>query len=133
MKRVLLLGAAALVLAAPAQAGSTAKPQKKTVKMYDNYYGPSKLTITKGSTVTWKWPVEVGDSHDVKLTKKPKGAKFTYTTDTGRKVTKTTFQSPPYAAGPASFKVTGFTKPGKYHLICTFHETEMQMDITVKK
>lgn len=133
MKRILLLGAAALVLAAPAQAGSTAKPQKKTVKMFDNYYGPSKLTITKGSTVTWKWPVEVGDSHDVKLTKKPSGAKFTYTTSSGKKVTRSTFQSPPFAAGPASFKVVGFTKPGKYHLICTFHETEMQMDITVKK
>lgn len=128
---MLLLGVAALVLAAPAQAGSG--PMKKTVKMFDNYYGPSKLTITKGSTVTWKWPVEVGDSHDVKLTKKPKGAKFTYTTSSGKKVTKTTFQSPPFAAGPASFKVTGFTKPGKYHMICTFHETEMQMDITVKK
>jgi plastocyanin len=109
------------------------KPVKKSVEMKDNYYSPAKLTITAGSTVTWKWPADVGDSHDVKVTKKPSGAKFTYVNDDGKKVTKSTFQSPPFAAGPAKFAVTGFTKPGRYHLICTFHETEMTMDITVKK
>ena len=25
------------------------------------------------------------------------------------------------------------TKPGKYHIICTFHEEEMSMTIVVKK
>ncbi len=129
-----LAGVALLSVVLPAtESVSKSKPVKKTVKMLDNYYSPAKLTITVGSTVTWKWPEDVGDSHDVKLTKKPKGAKFTYVNDDGKKVTKTTFQSPPFAAGPAKFAVKGFTKPGKYHLICTFHETEMQMDITVKK
>lgn len=115
-------------------AGATSKKVKKTVTMTDNVYVPAKLTITPGSTVTWKTPVDIGDSHDVKLVKGPKGAKFTYISpDTGKKVTKTKLQSPPYASGPAKFVVTGFTKPGKYHLICTFHQTEMQMNITVKK
>ncbi|WP_354700152.1 hypothetical protein DSM112329_00416 [Paraconexibacter sp. AEG42_29] len=114
-------------------AAKKAKPVKKTVEMKDNYYSPAKLTITAGSTVTWKWPTDVGDSHDVKVEKKPSGAKFTYVNDAGKKVTKSTFQSPPFAAGPAKYAVTGFTKPGKYHLVCTFHETEMTMDITVKK
>jgi plastocyanin len=114
--------------------GATAPtPQKKTVLMKDNYYSPAKLTINRGSTVTWKWPSDVGDSHDVKLTKKPIGARFTYVNDAGRKVTRTTFQSPPFASGPASYKVTGFTKPGTYKFICTFHETEMTMVITVRK
>lgn len=123
-----------LIPTVAADGASKPKPQRKTVQMKDNYYGPSRLTITRGSTVTWKWPADVGDSHDVKLTKKPSGATFTYVNpDTGKKVTKKTFQSPPFAAGPAKFAVTGFTKPGKYHLICTFHETEMQMDITVRK
>lgn len=125
---------AAGAVAAVADGATTATPQKKSVSVNDNFYGPAKLTITKGSTVTWKWPADVGDSHDVKLTKKPTGAKFTFVSpDTGKKVTKGTFQSPPFASGPAKFVVTGFNKPGKYHLICTFHETEMQMDITVKK
>lgn len=129
-----LAAAGVLVPTVVANGATAAKPQKKTVTMNDNFYGPAKLTITKGSTVTWKWPTDVGDSHDVKLTKKPSGSKFTFVDpDTGKKVTKTTFQSPPFAAGPAKFAVTGFTKPGKYHLICTFHETEMTMDITVKK
>lgn len=127
--------AAGVLVPAVTAAGALApKPMKKSVAVKDNYYGPAKLTITRGSTVTWKWPTDVGDSHDVKLVKKPSGAKFTFIDgDTGKKVTKGTFQSPPFAAGPAKFAVTGFTKPGKYHLICTFHETEMQMDITVKK
>ncbi|MCW3014956.1 MAG: hypothetical protein JWO02_2048 [Solirubrobacterales bacterium] len=124
---------AAGVLVAVADGATKLPPQKKTVTMNDNFYGPAKLTMNPGSTVTWKWPTEVGDSHDVKLTKKPLGAKFTYVNDAGKKVTRTTFQSPPFAAGPATFKVTGFTKPGKYHFICTFHETEMTMDITVRK
>jgi len=133
------LGAAALMVCGAVamhvgDAGAKAKPQKKTVTMHDNYYSPSKLTITQGSTVTWKTPVDIGDSHDVKLTKAPKGAKFTFKNpDTGKTVTKTKFQSPPYASGPAKFSVKGFNKPGKYHIICTFHTTEMQMDITVKK
>jgi plastocyanin len=126
--------AGVLVPAVAADGALAPKPMKKSVSVKDNYYGPAKLTITRGSTVTWKWPSDVGDSHDVKLAKKPTGAKFTYVDgDTGKKVTRTTFQSPPFASGPAKFAVTGFTKPGRYHLICTFHETEMQMDITVKK
>jgi plastocyanin len=126
--------AAGVLVPVVADGATKRKPQKKTVTMNDNFYGPAKLTINAGSTVTWQWPVEVGDSHDVKLTKKPSGARFTYVDeDTGKKVTRTTFTSPPFAAGPAKFKVTGFTKPGKYHLICTFHETEMTMDITVRK
>jgi plastocyanin len=138
-KRLTAAALAVLIVAAAlaslgGTAGAKAKPMKKTVTMVDNYYSPSKLTITVGSTVTWKTPVDIGDSHDVKLTKKPSGAKFTFVSpSSGKKVTKTTFQSPPYASGPAKFAVTGFTKPGKYHMICTFHETEMQMDITVKK
>jgi plastocyanin len=125
--------AAGVLVPVVADGATAPTPQKKTVLMKDNYYSPAKLTINRGSTVTWKWPTDVGDSHDVKLTSKPTGAKFTYTNDSGVKVTKTKFQSPPFAAGPAKFVVKGFTKPGKYKLICTFHETEMTMVITVRK
>lgn len=125
--------AAGVLIPVVADGATSRSPQKKNVVMKDNYYSPAKLTINRGSTVTWKWPSDVGDSHDVKLTKKPSGAKFTYVNDSGRKVTSSKFQSPPFAAGPAKFVVKGFTKPGKYKLVCTFHETEMTMTITVKK
>lgn len=111
------LAACGLALAAPVQAGS-GKPQKKTVGITDNVYVPAKLTVNYGSTVTWKWPEDIGDSHDVKLENGPGGAKK--------------FQSSAFASGGAVYKQR-FTKPGKYHIICTFHETEMTMDITVRK
>lgn len=126
--------AAGALIPVGALGAATAKPVKKTVRVQDNFFSPPKLTITKGSTVTWVWPTEVGDTHDVTLIKKPTGAKFTFVDgDTGKRVTKTTFQSTPFAAGSAKFVVKGFTKPGKYRIVCTFHETEMTLDITVKK
>ncbi len=36
---------------------------------------PAKLTIPKGSTVKWQWPITTGDTHDVTLKKGPKGVK----------------------------------------------------------
>ena len=108
----------ALVPVVGAQAGSTnGRPQKKTVKIADNYYSPAKMTVNYGSTITWKWPADVGDSHDVALTKGPKGAKK--------------FQSEVFATG-ASYRQK-LTRPGVYKIYCTFHETEMTMTITVRK
>ena len=51
------------------------KPQRKNVKLGDNYYPPAKLTVNKGSTIKWRWPDEAIDVHDVKLKKGPKGVK----------------------------------------------------------
>jgi plastocyanin len=104
--------------AGPSASASAAKVRK--VKMFDNYYSPAKLTVHKGTKVQWVWPSDVGDSHDVKVKKGPKGAKK--------------FASPPFAAAarwprpPMAFK-----KTGTYKLYCTFHETEMTMTIVVKK
>lgn len=116
-----LTSGAMLVVAVPAvaPAAKPKKPKPKTVKVFDNYYAPARLTVKPRTKVTWQWPVDVGDSHDVKTTKDiPKGAKK--------------FQSPPYASGPAKWSQT-FTRPGRYKLYCTFHETEMTMTIIVKK
>ncbi len=98
--------------AAPAQAGP-----RKSVGVFDNYYQPAKATLKPNTTVTWKWPADGGgDVHDVKLKTAPKGARK--------------FQSDPGSAG-YTYKYT-FKKPGKYLLVCTFHE-EMTMRVTVKK
>lgn len=106
----------ATAAAVPAAAGG-GKPQKKTVKIADNYYSPTKLTVNKGSTVTWKWPDTTGDTHDVLLDKGPKGVK--------------TFQSE--TAGSFYSYKRKLTTPGVYKIICTLHEQEMKMTITVRK
>lgn len=115
-----VLGVAALVAAAPAVAGSAAerKPQRKTVKMGDNYYVPDRLTVNARSTITWRWPGSdsAGDVHDVELRSRPKGVKA--------------FASDP-ATADFSFR-RKLTKPGLYELVCTLHE-EMTMTIRVRR
>ena len=90
-------------------------PQKKTVDVADNFYGPQKVTVNPGSTVTWKWTDEAADVHDVKLKSGPKHVKK--------------FHSQP-AASDYSFK-RKLTVPGKYSIVCTLHE-DMKMTIRVK-
>jgi plastocyanin len=120
--------AVAAVALAPAAAGAGAATHKKKhhrhhhaksvtkkVGIFDNYYDPAKLTIHKGSTVKWQWPVTSGDTHDVTLKKGPKGVKK--------------FQSE-IAASDYTYKHK-FTVAGKYHIICSLHEG-MTMDITVR-
>jgi plastocyanin len=120
-------GAAAMLALVPVTAGAGASPQahaakkkhkkavKKTVRIFDNYYEPAKLTVPRDSTITWKWPSSTGDSHDVTLDDGPKGVKK--------------FQSD-IAASDFSYK-RKLTKKGTYHIICTLHE-EMTMDIRVR-
>ena len=109
------LAGVALVGAAPAPAGSGTPPKKKG-EIGDNFYAPTKLTVNKGSTITWVWPDEAIDVHDVKLSKGPKGVRK--------------FQSDP-AAGGFTYK-RKLTKPGLYRIVCTLHE-EMTMTIRVRQ
>ena len=102
--------------AVPAAAGG-GKPQKKTVEIGDNYYSPTKLTVNKGSTITWKWPDTTGDTHDVTLQKGPKGVKK--------------FASE-QAGSFYSYK-RKLTVAGEYKIICTLHEQEMKMTIRVRR
>lgn len=113
------LAALALVPAVDAGAKGKAKQRKaptKTVKIFDNYYEPAKLTVRKGTTVVWKWPAVTGDSHDVTLEKGPKGVKK--------------FQSE--VAGSAYTYKRKLKVPGRYDIICTLHE-EMTMKIVVRR
>ena len=113
MKRVMVIGVALLVGATPALGAA-----KKTVGVGDNYYTPKTLTVSKGTTVTWKWPGydQAGDVHDVKLKSGPKGVKK--------------FQSEA-ASTDYSFK-RKLTVAGTYKLVCTLHH-EMTMTIKVRK
>jgi len=112
---VAVLAGAALVCAAPAQAG---KPKPKTVRIYDNYYLKDTLSVKIGTTVIWRWPgfEESGDVHDVKLKSGPRGVKK--------------FHSEA-AATDFSFR-RKLKVAGKYKIVCTLHE-EMKMTIRVKR
>jgi plastocyanin len=110
---LVVLAGVALPGAAPALAGGG--PQKKKVEIGDNYFAPAKLTVNRGSTITWVWPDTGLDVHDVKLSKGPAGVKK--------------FQSEP-SAGGYTYK-RRLTKPGLYKIVCTLHE-EMTMTIRVR-
>ena len=114
--------AVAAVALAPAAAGAgaatkkkKAKPVTEKVRIFDNYYEPARLTVPKGSTIKWQWPMTTGDTHDVTLDKGPKGVKK--------------FQSEIAASEYVYSKK--LTVTGKYHIICSLHE-EMTMNITVR-
>jgi plastocyanin len=96
---------------------SAAAAQRKTVKVGDNFFSPARLTVNRRATVTWKWPSEAGDVHDVKLVSGPKNARR--------------FQSDP-ASSDFSYRQR-LTKPGSYRIVCTLHEDEMKMTIRVRR
>jgi plastocyanin len=114
---VMLVGATAFAVAPATLASGATKGKTRKVSVNDNYYGPTKLTIHVGDTVDWHWSDEITDVHDVSVKSAPKGVKK--------------FHSDPLAAGD-DFK-RKLTKPGTYKIICTFHEEEMKMTVTVKK
>ena len=113
LRRTLPALAAGAVLLSTAPAG--AAPGDKTVKLYDNYFAPVELSMRKGATVTWKWPDDPIDVHDVKLKRGPEGVRK--------------FHSEPASSG-YRYKRTLRVK-GTYRIICTLHE-EMTMTIRVR-
>ncbi len=111
-----LAGAAALA-AAPADAGiHKRRPQHRKVTVNDNFFGPARLTVNRGSTITWVWPDDTGDVHDVKLRKGPKGVHH--------------FHSEPGSAGYRYRRK--LTRAGTYRIVCTLHEG-MRMTIVVRR
>ena len=115
MRRALaLVAGVALFSAAPAALAAS----KKTVKVGDNFYTPKTLTVSKGTTVTWKWPGfdQAGDVHDVSLKSGPKGVKKFHSDE---------------AATDYSFK-RKLTVPGTYTFMCELHEG-MTMKVVVKR
>lgn len=116
MRRLVASGAAltlALALVPASQAGTT---PRKTITIGDNFYAPAKTTVRAGTLVTWKWPDDTGDSHDVKLSSGPKGVRHFHSEEAG---------------SGYSFR-RKLTVPGTYRIVCTLHE-EMRQTITVKR
>jgi plastocyanin len=110
---IAVLAGAALLSAAPALGAA-----RKTVNIGDNYLAPAKLTVKRGTTVTWRWPGsdQGGDVHDVGLAAGPKGVKR--------------FRS---QAASTDFRYSRtLTVPGTYRLNCSLHH-EMRMTVTVRR
>jgi plastocyanin len=103
----------------PTALGTVKKPVVKKVKVQDNLYSPTKVTIKKGQQVNWIWSSSNFNTHTVTLIKGPKG------------VNKHKFSSIQASTG-VHFKLT-FLKPGVYHFECMLHPLEMNMTVTVKK
>jgi plastocyanin len=81
----------------------------KTVKIKDNFYSVKKLTVGKGTRVTWKWAAFL--RHNVVVRSGP--SKFKSRTQVRGSFTHT------------------FSKAGTYHLYCTLHPY-MKMTVVVR-
>jgi plastocyanin len=113
-----LLGAIVLIGTVAPATGAPVRPRfYKSVLVRDNFYSPARLNVRAYTKVTWRWPNDSGDTHDVKLVSAPRGV--------------VRFQSEAAAVGYSYPKL--LVKTGTYRLICTFHETEMRQVIVVRR
>jgi plastocyanin len=107
--------AAALAAAACAFPAAALGAAAKRIQVGDDYYGPTKVTVKKGTTVKWVWLADNTNSHDVKLVKAPKGVKRFHSAS---------------AATDFTF-ARKLIKRGTYKILCTLHR-DMKMTITVR-
>jgi plastocyanin len=92
-----------------AEAAAPAKP-KAAVSLGDNFFKPTTLTVTQGTTVTFTWTG--ANTHNVTVVSGP-----------------VKFHSSDQASGSYSHTMT---KPGTYKVVCTFHPG-MVLTLKVKK
>ena len=110
---IAVLAGAVLLSAAPALGAA-----RKTVAVGDNFLAPGKLTVKRGTTITWRWPGydQGGDVHDIGLVAGPRGVKK--------------FRSEAASTGYAFSRK--LTVPGRYKLGCSLHH-EMRMTVNVRR
>jgi plastocyanin len=106
MKRALLLALATMLVVVSQVLPSAAA--SRSVKIKDDFFSPTRLTVGKGTTVRWKW---VGvDEHNVTLIKGPSGVRHTHSA---------TKSSGTYAKT--------LRKAGTYKFECTVHGFTMKV------
>jgi plastocyanin len=105
-----------LALALAGASGALAGGKTKTIKVGDDYYAPTKVTVKAGTTVKWNWLAGNANTHDVRLKSGPRGVKH--------------FKSE-IAASDYSFKRT-LKVAGRYRIYCSLHDSMVQT-IVVKK
>ena len=105
MRKLIVCLAAAGLVAAPSAFAAT-----KTVKVGDNFFSPKKLTVTRNTTVRWRF---VGESlHTVTVLKGP-----------------VKFNSKALRTGSYSKKMT---RKGTYRIICSIHPDVQKMTLVVR-
>ena len=102
-------GMAAIPSSGATTSGAAAKPAK-TVAVKDDFFGPKKLTVSKGATVKWVWKGKEG--HNITVANGP----AVFRAGTRKKGTFT----------------HTFKKRGKYSIVCTIHAPDMHMVVKVK-
>jgi plastocyanin len=112
-------GAVVVPISSGASTARQAKVVVKKVKVADDFFAPTKLTIKKGNQVNFVWQNTNYDTHNVTLRKGPKGVKH------GK------FRSINAVRG-IHFKKT-FLTPGTYHFVCTIHPGTMNLTVVVKR
>jgi plastocyanin len=116
MRKLLLTLAVVAVLAGLA-VSAIAAAGTKTVTLTDDVYTPKKLSIKKGSTVSWVWSAGNADEHTVTQADKhynPKNRGF------GSKEQVT--------GKPFTHR---FKKTGTFYIVCLAHPTDMRMKVLV--
>jgi plastocyanin len=117
----MIAGAVCCTVLVPAAVGSSSgsKNNPKQVKVSDNYFSTSRVTIKKHQYVKFVWSSSNFSRHNVTLVSGPRGVK---TRD---------FKSKTGSTG-IRFK-RKFSKAGSYHFECTIHSYVMKMTVVVKR
>jgi plastocyanin len=113
-------GAAVIVpISSGASTAHSAKVVVKKVKVADDFFAPTKLTIKKGNQINFVWQNTNYDTHNVTLRKAPKGVSH-------KKFTSIN------AVRGIHFNRT-FLTPGTYHFVCTIHPGTMNLTVVVTR
>jgi plastocyanin len=106
---------ASLIAALSAVLATQALAATRSVKIGDNFFvrkgSTPTVTVTKGTTVTWRWAGK--ETHNVVVTKGP--VKF-----------RSSFKS----SGTFSKRLT---RPGTYTIVCSIHQPDMKMRLKVTR
>src|SRR5918995_3471241 len=100
--------AAAAATAADALAGST---PSRNVRVGDNFFSPTRLTVDRGTRLVFRWQEDNSNLHDVVLDDGPSGVEFE----------------------PSRQRRTDYTyrrtlrRAGTYKFICSLHATQMRL------
>jgi len=129
MKRTLTIVTALVAMVALAMPATGVAGKTKKVKVVDDFFTPTKLTVKKDTKVSFKWDKTNLNTHNVTLKKGPKGVKKSKKPCAKGKITKCNKS----ASGSVGINFAPkFNKKGTYNFICTIHPTVMKMKVVVK-
>jgi plastocyanin len=124
MKKFIVTAFAAIaIVALLAGCGGSGGGSSNTVTMSNSTFGQSSISISKGSTITFKndAPASSGTFHQLR-----NGSNGTVQQEPGAP----TINSPDIQPGK-TYTTPPFNTDGTYHIFCTIHPTTMNLTVTV--